>query len=130
MRVYVAGPWVDKAGALEAATALEAAGHTITKRWWEHREVPGYLNDDISSECREELMIQAMEDIAGVWNAHVLVLLNTSKSEGKSVELGLALAYSTPIVLVGEPSNLFHYLPHVFRVDTIEAAITLLPSLR
>lgn len=130
MRIYLAAPWVCKAEALAAATTLEVAGHTITKKWWEHREVNGYLRDDISTEQREELMIQAMEDIAGVWNAQAFILLNGKVSEGKSVETGLALAYSTPIVLIGAPSNLFHYLPHVFRVDTIEDAIALLPTLR
>lgn len=113
MRVYIAAPWTHKPAAIAAAVAFEQAGFTVTKRWWEHRDTT-----DI-----EELAIQAIEDIAGVFNANWFVLLNLEKSEGKAVETGLALAYGTPIIVVGKPTNLFHYLPGTRFADTVEDAI-------
>lgn len=123
MRVYLAAPWVCKDEACTAATALESAGHTITKKWWEHREVDGYLAKNISIEAAEELAIQAMEDMTGVFNAQAFILLNTRTSEGKNVELGMALAYGTPVIVVGRPTNLFHYFPDTWFCQTIEDAI-------
>src|SRR4051812_45878131 len=123
MRIYVASPWTRKADAKLYADALEAAGHTITKKWWEHREVPGYLDPAIGQEELAELAQQAKEDMRGVLTADALVLLNLEKSEGKSVETGLAFASAAMwgngftqtgvgrFILVGGKSNLFHYAP-------------------
>jgi nucleoside 2-deoxyribosyltransferase len=120
-RIYLAAPWVRRDEARAAGELIEAAGHTITKKWWEHRDVP------IDQADRHlELEQQAIEDLEGVFRAQVFVLLNLATSEGKAVETGLALAYGKPIILVGERSNLFHYLVNpAFRVPTIEEAIVL-----
>lgn len=120
MRIYIAAPWDHKAEACAAATQLEAAGHTITKKWWEHPEVAGFLRND---DDNDELAIQAVEDISGVWNANVFLLLNMAPSEGKCVETGLALAYGTPIIIIGQRSNLFHYLPGIPIVPDVATAI-------
>lgn len=122
MTVYVAAPWTHKADAKTYADALEAGGHTITKKWWEHREVPGYLTSTITPGNRIELETQAAEDIGGVLTAEAFVLLNFEKSEGKAVETGIALlsallrasgtlsADPQIFVIVGGQSNLFHYV--------------------
>lgn len=123
MRVYVAAPWTAKDAAQAAAGLLEDAGHKITKKWWEHREVPGYLAGHADD---RELQDQASEDIAGINSASAFVLLNLSKSEGKAVETGYALAAGCQMILVGDPSNLFHYLPEWTRVPSIESAVAVL----
>jgi nucleoside 2-deoxyribosyltransferase len=125
MKIYLAAPWIHKEQARAAAEQIEAAGHTITKRWWEHREVPGYLTADTTHD--DELVQQAVEDVEGVFNADAFVVLTTAPSEGKSVETGLALAWGMPIIVVGQKTNLFHYLLNeALVVETIEAAIELL----
>lgn len=123
MRVYVAAPWTHKAEAKRYADALGAAGHEITKKWWEHREVPGYLDPAIGIPERKELEQQAAEDLAGVLAADAFLLLNLEKSEGKAVETGIAILAMicriagqagtgpTTHILVGGKSNLFHYFP-------------------
>lgn len=123
MNVYLAAPWTHKEEAARFANVLEAAGHAITKKWWEHREVPGYLASGISTANRDELAQQAAEDIAGVFLADAFVLLNYEKSEGKAVETGVALALGVlqaknilvggpkRFILVGTGTNLFHYIP-------------------
>ena len=138
MKVYVAAPWTHKAEALEYAMAIEAAGHEITKKWWEHREVPGYLDSVISVANQVELETQAAEDIAGVLAADAFVLLNVGKSEGKAVETGVALIAAllsqgrgpmsgpTTFILVGGMSNLFHYLQVWHMAQTPEDVIALL----
>jgi hypothetical protein len=125
LKVYIAAPWVRKDDARIAAAAFEAAGFTITKRWWEHPEVPGYLDAGIQRKHFEELRTQAHEDWRGVMDADFLILLNLEKSEGKAVETGLALMYGVPILLIGGPSNLFHYLADVIPVDSVADAILL-----
>lgn len=109
MKVYVAAPWIRKAEAQAAAEAFEAAGHTITKKWWEHREVPGYLDPAITDDALAELRLQCHEDIEGVRNCDLFVLLNLQTSEGKSVETGIAIVECKLLALVGKKSNLFHY---------------------
>lgn len=123
MRIYVAAPWTRKAEAAAMGVALENAGHTITKKWWEHREVPGYLTTGLHPDENQELIQQAMEDIQGVLNADALVLLNLEKSEGKAVETGVAVTSAlllsfghtergvSRMILLGGKTNLFHYLP-------------------
>jgi nucleoside 2-deoxyribosyltransferase len=128
MRIYLAAPWVRKHEAEMAAVVIESAGHTLTKRWWEHREVPGYGG---TRECaqadREELQQQAYEDWKGVETADAMIVLNLEKSEGKAVEQGFALAYGVRLIVVGDSLlNLFQYLPGVDRVDTVEQALALL----
>lgn len=131
MKVYVAAPWTHKAEAERFALLLEANGHTITKKWWEHREVGGYLQDDIEADEYGELVEQADEDISGVHTCDAFVLLNLSKSEGKAVETGYALSrrYTpTPckLILVGPKSNLFHYIDDWYEVARPEEALDLL----
>lgn len=138
MRVYVAAPWTRKEDAKRYASALEAAGHTITKKWWEHREVPGYLDPEIPIPERQELEQQATEDIKGVLAADAFVLLNVEKSEGKAVETGVAIFASIlcehgyamkpllRLIRVGAPSNLFHYLPYWETAETVEDVLALL----
>jgi nucleoside 2-deoxyribosyltransferase len=125
MRIYLAAPWVRKADAKAAAAVIEAAGHTITKRWWEHREVPGYGGQfrDCPEDQREELAEQAYEDWRGVETADAMIVLNLEKSEGKAVEQGFALAYGVRLIVVGPLLNLFQYLPGVTRVSTLDEAL-------
>ena len=127
MKVYVAAPWVHKTEAQEAAAELEAAGFEITKKWWEHREVPTYLTDNHENDA--ELWQQAIEDVLGVFDADVFVLLNLKTSEGKAVETGVAITLHKPIYLIGGRSNLFHYWHTVVRCDNVAAVIQALYGL-
>ena len=124
MKVYVAAPWTCKDEAKEAADRLEAAGHTITQKWWQHREVPGYLVTEDPAVV-EELWTQVVGDMQGVMEADVFVLLNLGLSEGKAVETGMALCSQTCqfFYLVGERSNLFHYATEWLILPSIEDVI-------
>ena len=133
MRIYLAGPWVDRSAMPGLARSLETAGHTITERWWE-KEEPANVGtvqiDDRYLQEHPELTAyfeeRAIADFLGVVNADVVVVLNTSKSEGKAVEQGIAFAMMKPVILIGTPSNVFHYLPSTHKVADINAALEIL----
>ena len=118
--IYVAAPWLRKTEAKEARKKLEEAGFTVTSGWVD-------IPDD---EDRDEAYMreQALNDYSDVFAAQALVLLNLEKSEGKAVETGLALATNMPILLVGERTNIFHWLPEVNIVGSVEEAIIYLQN--
>jgi hypothetical protein len=116
-RVYVAAPWVRREEAREAAQQIANAGFEITSRW---------LTAHAETDDPALLAQEAQHDIDDVRLANAIVLLNLEKSEGKAVETGIALALRRFVVMIGEPSNVFHHLPQIKRVSSLDAAIRLL----
>ena len=125
-QLYIAAPWVDRASVPAVVERFEREGYHITERWWEHRDVPSYPNNTTPEEDFE-LRAQAVKDVNGVILADALVLLNTQKSEGKIVEMGIAIACRKPVIVVGGKTNLFCWLESVHTVATVDEAIRLLP---
>jgi hypothetical protein len=123
MRVYVAAPWDDRIVAGDFAVTLRHMGFEITRYWWD-------------VECDEDdytlLGEHAVEDIYAVEDADAFVLLQTSKSEGKAVEMGVALASGIPViaVLFGKTlSNIFQHHPGVLVVNKLDDAMAALEAL-
>ena len=119
MKLYIAGPWKHREEVGRVADQFIAAGHQITERWWEHEEVdlskPGGV---------KEMGRQAKLDERGVMAADQFVFLNLAYSEGKCVELGIAISEGIPITAVGHPAiNVFHYHPSVKWVETAEEVV-------
>jgi len=117
MKVYIAAPWKRKLDAKLASHLLTAAGHVVTSRWIDYH---GDTTDP------EELAIEAVNDMEDLDAADVLLLLNLEKSEGKAVETGIALVEGLWILGVGQPSNVFHYLPEIQWVESMTEAISAL----
>ncbi len=121
MKLYLAGPWADRAQMPLIAAKFEIEGHTITERWWEF--------DDVSyNEANAEALgDHALRDFVGVMKADALVIINSRMSEGKAVEMGMALVTTKPVIIVGPRTNVFQYLiPDEWVVDTVEAALEVL----
>lgn len=121
IRVYIAGPWVDREKMPAIAQKVRDAGMNITHSWWLVEDTPeGERN-------LETLQGQAYADYSGVKNCDIMLLINSKKSEGKAVEQGIALADAKPIVAVGKrgehSSNVFHYLPGFHWIEDIDEAI-------
>jgi nucleoside 2-deoxyribosyltransferase len=96
-KVYLAGPWDDRAKMPSICKLFEGAGFEVTHKWWnfEVKGVDGKTPDpDHGIYC-------ALADYNGVSNADVLVVLNSIYSEGKAVEMGLAMAWNKPICIIG-----------------------------
>lgn len=125
MNVYIAAPWAERDRAREAGELVEAAGHYITRKWWDHEAASGQHASEVDETHAQLLKEQAREDMFGVVTADALIVLNLSKSEGKAVETGIALMSDGlhHLVLVGPRTNIFHYLPCWDIVETIEEAI-------
>ncbi len=120
MRLYIAAPWAHRDKAQAVALEFENNGHDITEKWWLHKDVG---QGDMGKEP-EEMASQAKADEIGVLNADHFIFLNLAYSEGKCVELGMALSEGTPILAIGEPAmNVFHYHPRVKWVETVEEAL-------
>ena len=120
MRVYIAAPWAHRDKAKAASVLFEKAGHKITERWWDHKDV-GQTEMEAAA---DEMERQAKADVKGVYTADHFIFLNLAYSEGKCVELGMALSEGIPIVAVGKRGmNVFHYHPRLLWVNTVEEAI-------
>lgn len=122
-KIYIAAPWIDRARMPGFAAQLETAGHTITWKWWTH-EGEGY-----AGRTHEQLASFAMEDYNGVVGADLVVMVSSSKSEGKAVEQGIALSLGKRIIAVGTLSefpNIFHYLPSYTWVKTFDEVLACL----
>jgi hypothetical protein len=104
----------------EIAAQFEAAGHTITDKWWKQENQPIDFQDPRNLEVLEN---RATADFMGVINADVLVVINSEMSEGKAVEMGIAISRFIPIILVGKRTNIFHFIPSVMPVKDVRAAI-------
>lgn len=128
MRVYIAAPWVDRANMPEISQRLEARGHLITHKWWEAEDTPEGVRAD------SVLRQQAINDVAGVKNADIVLVINTAKSEGKSLEQGIAIADNKPIIIVGKlgehSKNVFHYLDNYRWVYTVDHALEILDTIQ
>lgn len=124
MRVYLASSYANHPEMREWRTLLHADGHRVTSRW-------------IDGDCAEyddlrdagvnlAEAVRAIEDLA---QSDVVILdnragRNTTRG-GRHVEFGMAL-HSLRVILVGERENVFHWLPQVLRVDSIEEAADML----
>lgn len=114
INVYIAAPWIKGGDALELKKKLEESGFVVASRWLDR--VKGNLEStyDYTKDPNYTLETgrqEAEKDIMDIARAHYVVVLNSTKSEGKAVEQGIALAWKTPVLVIGNPTNTFHYLP-------------------
>ena len=113
-RIYVAAPWIARAEAKEFANVLHEIGYEITMNWWDYESEARGLEKDTENYAKF-LHMCATKDLRGVRTADAVVLMNSSKSEGKAVEQGIAIALGIPIIAIGKlgehSQNVFHYLP-------------------
>lgn len=136
MKVYIAAPYGARAQAQWCAAHL--TGHEVTSSW-----LGGTRPVDESTTCTapalsdEQAARYAERDLADVARSDVLILLTASiaqisaggaASGGRHVEVGYALALGKPVIVVGEPENLFHRSRLVYLAQTWEAAKFLLTN--
>lgn len=113
--VYIAAPFDQREQARELKDLVEAAGHITTSTW-----ITAHLNtlDEISVEVARD---EAYLDLEAVGRCELIILLNrgVSTSGGMHLEVGYGLAKSKGLLIVGEPSNIFHHLPNIYCVKSI-----------
>lgn len=123
--IYLAAPWRRREEAREARQALLSAGLHCNSRWL-----------DVATDASQTE--EAENDFEDVYESDGFLLLNLEPSEGKNVELGIALGIADtlwnstedpyPIILVGPRTNVFHHHPAMTVVSTLEEALDHLKS--
>ncbi len=106
MKIYVAGSFLDQKTLRAEADRLWALGHEITGTWLQETTRPSCISPE---EFKRKL---AIKDLTEVAKADLLILDNRQSSGGKNCEWGVATQqYQHKLLwLIGEPSNVFHYL--------------------
>jgi hypothetical protein len=133
MRAFVSGQIGEKETVRDAFSALESIGLEITHDWTRTDD----LLDKVANP--DECGLRAANDIAGVVDSDIYVLLSDNRAVGKGMyaELGAALALQQtlgkPEIYVVGPMNhlsIFYLHPAVHRLNTVQELINLLASER
>lgn len=123
MNVYVASKFQRKEDVRALQKALVENGHAISADWTTHEyadvpkeELPAFLR-----KC-------AMEDLWGVLDADMLVLLPDETAGAHFTELGIALGLCIPVIVMGhDPEkharNIFYNLSALVFVKDIEGVL-------
>jgi len=116
VKIYLAAPYPTRDRCIEIMHVLEAAGHVVTSRWL---KAPDELNDAF-----------AREDLADVMSADLLLAYNPLEFEnagtgGRHIEFGYAIAKHKKLALIGNRSNIFHYLSDVKVYETVEEFVAM-----
>lgn len=116
MYFYIAGKYANRAVCARLAAALESRGHNAMSTW-----LTGTHEGPWTASKQAEW---AAEDLAEVQACDALVLLqwplhNPEPSTGRHVEFGFALAHGKRIMLIGQQTSVFHFLPRVEHYDNL-----------
>lgn len=105
---YVAAPFGWRRRVKGIIESIEDGGHEVTVDWTDH------LDESTPGEF-------AAEDIEGVKDCDVFVLLANGGSRGSHVELGAAITTGSKVYVVGpvETESTFYHHPAVERLDSI-----------
>ena len=106
MKIYVAGSFIDQSILRDEANAIWKAGHVVTGTWLQEISRSPHISSD---EHKRKI---AIKDLVETREADLIVLDNRRRRGGKNVEWGIAISQfqNKLLVLIGEPSNVFHYL--------------------
>jgi len=113
MQVYIAGQYARKLEFREYAAQCRQQGITVGARWLDESEAPTIgLNDNSD----EKLAHYGQRDYQDIQDCDIFVFFaepNTNQPPrgGRHVEFGMAVQLRRPIVVIGQPENIFHYLP-------------------
>lgn len=121
MKAYLAAPYAARDIVREYADELRSIGYTITSSWLDEKhEINSGTTGAATSLDDAQVAAHAHQDLIDIHKADVVVLFTaaafahldggTSTSGGRHVETGYAIALDLPVLVVGEPENVFHRL--------------------
>ena len=121
MTFYVASRFGNKEFVRKIYEILQSKGHSITADWTQHKSIKPY--DQNASMCGN----YAIEDIGGVKDCDVFILVSGEGGTGMHTELGVAILshilFGKPKIYVAGEHNknsMFYYHPSVKRMEKIE----------
>lgn len=114
MKVYLAAPYGSRSQVRLYADELQAAGFDVTSTWLaETHEINAGTEGAATSLPDDVVAAHAETDLIDINLSDVLVLFTSAYvgvegGGGRHVETGYALAQGKPVIVVGEPENVFH----------------------
>lgn len=129
--VYLAGPYDARPMIASHAAALRVVGLTVRAEWLDGtHDYPDPPDDPAAAAAVRAAHEQccALLDLADIDHADLLIaftaasVMSSGTSGGRHVETGYALGHGIPVVVVGEPENVFHHHPEVHIADSWEDA--------
>lgn len=123
MRVYLAAPYAARDKVRKYADELTRIGFKVTSTWLaeEHEINDGTTGaDQVSAYAVQDFDDIRYSDLIVVFSAWSLGLDSAATtSGGRHVETGFALALDKPVIVVGEPENVFHRIKGGWSVDVV-----------
>lgn len=138
MKVYLAAPYASRSLIRMYAAHLRRERDMVCTSSWlqETHQINAGTQGAATALPDDQVAKHATDDLSNVLEADVLVLFTSAYVHaegggGRHVETGYALALGTPVIVVGEPENVFHRLgaPRVVVVPTWGAALVELDRL-
>ena len=125
MRAYLAAAYGRKQEIQAAAAYLELKGMEIISDWHQELYAPGIDMRTLTGAIIRGLAEKDLEQLA---DCDTMVFFAEPQTQqpprgGRHVEFGIALALGKRIVVVGERENIFHHLPGITTVDSIEQVL-------
>ena len=119
MRVYLAAPYAARDALRNYADDLARFGHECTSSWLsEMTEISAGTVGVAPAITDEQASAHVFTDLRDVARSHALVMWTWPAAEpivtgggnsgGRHVETGAAMAQGIPVVVIGEPENIFH----------------------
>jgi hypothetical protein len=115
MRLYLAAAYKHKLKLREYAVQAERCGIHVGAEWLKESAAP---DSELSDSTPEQLTQDAQQDWWDISACDVFVFFaepfdKQPNRGGRHVEFGIAAALGKKIVVIGEPENVFHYLPGI-----------------
>ena len=129
MKVYLAAPYGSRDVIRDYAAELREIGITVTSSWLaEQHEINDGTQGAATALSDEQVSQHAQTDIREVRGSDLLVLftagyIGVEGGGGRHVETGVALASHKPVLVVGEPENVFHRTTGVFTFPDWHAVV-------
>lgn len=122
LRAYLAAPYAAREQVADYARELVEVGFDVTASWLdEEHEINSGTLGAAPALTGEEVARHAATDLDDIDRCDVLIVFTAAAlglhaedcaSGGRHVETGYALAKGIPVLVVGEPENVFHRLDH------------------
>lgn len=129
MKVYLAAPYGARGAIRTYAAELREIGITVTSSWLDEKhEINAGTQGAATALSDQQVSDHAQTDIREVRDSDLLVLFTakaagTEGGGGRHVETGIALALRKPVLVVGDPENVFHRTTGVFTFPDWHAAV-------
>lgn len=117
MKVYLAAPYAARDTVRSYAAELTRIGFTVTSSWLNETHEINAGTIGAATELDDDAVAQhAHQNLLDIDKAGLLVSITAATlsvdggSGGRHVETGYAIAQGLPVIVVGEPENVFHRL--------------------